>query len=202
MKFLAIGCLLAIGANGLYIKSGAIRAPDHLRLRSANSSICGTQLTDNFEFPHLIVPVNSSAPDTALGTSFNGQVSSTISSLFNFDIPAGGELKTCSLVFHFPSTMQHPSNYYTFEGDGNIRFGKLETPAQVTSTFNNAPPVREDYGSFAMQPGNAYSIANFQCPMGEKIAFQMSNAGSTVLSYFQNYGDPPFGLFITRCTGQ
>ncbi|EEP77666.1 predicted protein [Uncinocarpus reesii 1704] len=189
MKFLSVGAILAVGANALYLNP---RSPGPLSLRSANSSICGTQLSDKFEFPHLIIPINSSSPDTALGTSFNGQVSTDVSSLFNFDIPEGGNLRTCSLVFHFPSTIQHPPNYYTFRGDGKIRFARLDTPATTSTTFNTAPKVRESYGEFTMQPGNTYSIANFQCPMGEKIGFQVSNAGSTVLNYFQNYGNPAF----------
>ncbi|WEW59495.1 hypothetical protein PRK78_004969 [Emydomyces testavorans] len=190
MKFLSIGAILAIGANALYIDSSALKAPEHLRLKRANGSTCDTELTKGFEFPHLIIPINSSAPDAQLGTSFNGQVSSIISSLFNFDIPPGGNLKACSLVFHFPSTAKLPPNYYTFQGDGKVQFGKLEAPVDTSTSFRTAPKVKEDYGVYTLQPGNTYSIANFQCPMGEQIAFQMSNAGSTVLNYFENYGDP------------
>lgn len=192
MKALNVCALFAAGASALYINPHGFNATKALRLDhlAANSSTCSPMLTPGFEFPHLLVPIDSAAPNTQMGTSFNGQVSSTVSSLFNFDIPEGGNLNMCSLVFHFPSTKAHPSDYYVFQGDGMVRFGMLQAPATISTTFANAPTVREDYGTHTLRPGNTYPIANFPCPKGQKIGIQMSNAGSTVMNYFQNYGTP------------
>lgn len=44
--------------------------------------------TDPNQFPHLIIPVDSSMPNEAPSTSYFGEVTPTISSIFNFDIPS------------------------------------------------------------------------------------------------------------------
>merc|ERR1711939_1282273 len=68
-----------------------------------NGKACATTLNEgSYETPHLIVPVNKGSPDESYGTSYFGQVNSTTSSIFNFDIPSSYEGKTCSVVFLFP----------------------------------------------------------------------------------------------------
>ena len=59
---------------------------------------CPLDLDADFEFPHLIIPVDESQPDLAPGTSYNGKVSNTVSSLFNFDIRPEYSGKQCSLI--------------------------------------------------------------------------------------------------------
>ncbi|TVY55358.1 hypothetical protein LCER1_G003391, partial [Lachnellula cervina] len=50
----------------------------------STSTTCPANLSGAFQFPHLIVPVSSSSPTTAQGTSLNATITSTISSIFNF----------------------------------------------------------------------------------------------------------------------
>lgn len=56
------------------------------------------------QFPHLIIPIDSANPNEAYGSSYNGTISETVSSIYNFDIPVSDNGKTCSLVFYFPGT--------------------------------------------------------------------------------------------------
>ncbi|OQD81038.1 hypothetical protein PENANT_c030G04659 [Penicillium antarcticum] len=161
---------------------------------------CPTTLSSgNFEFPHLIVPVDSKSPDTASGTQFNGTVTSSISSIFNFDIPQSDSGKTCSLVFLFPELKDLETSSYSFSGDGKIDFAKLIKPADTKTTFNNAPSVEHDLGDITISPGNSYVVSTFSCPAGEAVAYEMKNAGSTDLNYFQDYNPSPLGLYITVC---
>jgi hypothetical protein len=156
------------------------------------SDKCDTTLTlGNFEFPHLIVPINSESPDTAYGTQFNGTVTSTISSIFNFDIPQSDSGKTCNLVFLFPELKDLETSSYSFSGDGKIDVAKLSKPAGTQTTFNNAPSVDHDLGDITISPGNSYVVATFSCPAGEAVAYEMKNAGSTDLNYFQDYNPSP-----------
>merc|ERR1711939_339617 len=68
-----------------------------------NGNACATTLNKgSYETPHLIVPVNKDSPDQSYGTSYFGEVNSTTSSIFNFDIPSSYEGRTCSVVFLFP----------------------------------------------------------------------------------------------------
>lgn len=180
MQWLTIAALLS-GVNALTIPK---------RAESNEGKSCGTTLTDPFEFPHLIIPVDSSQPDMAPGTSYDGEVSETISSLFNFDIPDKPELDRCTLVFLFPGTNERPAETYTFEGDGKVRFESLKEPALETTTYNNAPEVEVGLGDYVLQPGTPLEIASFPCPQGQRLGFKVSNTGSTNFKYFQDYANP------------
>jgi Ubiquitin 3 binding protein But2 C-terminal domain len=166
---------------------------------STQPSACPTNLNGPYEYPHLIIPVDSSKPDTPAGTSGNGIVTSTISSIFNFDIPASDAGKTCSLIFLFPNQAQLTTSSYTFSGNGGIDFCQLTSPASTSTTYDNTPNVRNDYGTTIVGPGNSYLIATFPCPSGSTIAFEMKASGDTSLNYFQDYNPSPIGLYIRTC---
>lgn len=161
---------------------------------------CGAILSSgNFEFPHLIVPVNSDSPDTAYGTQFNGTVTSSISSIFNFDIPQSDSGKSCSLVFLFPKKEDLETSSYSFSGDGKIEVSSLTGVANAKTTFHNAPSVKDHLGDIMISPGGSYVVSTFDCPAGEAVAFELMNGGSTDLNYFQDYNPAPLGLYITKC---
>jgi hypothetical protein len=195
------------GEANLYLNpGGTVCGPVTLKADSCFSGCsqppppsCPTNLNGNYEFPHLIIPVDSSKPDTAAGTSYNGIVTSTISSLFNFDIPASDAGKTCSLIFLFPTQSQMITSSFTFSGNGGIDFSMLSSVASASTTYNNAPDVKTDYGVTQVAPGHSYSIATFPCPAGTAISFKMKASGDTNLNYFQDYNPSPIGLYITTC---
>jgi hypothetical protein len=154
---------------------------------------CSTNLVSgNFEFPHLIVPIDSSSPNTAGGTQFNAEVTSTISTIFNFDIPASDAGKTCSLVFHFPKQMDLQTSSFTFSGDGKVDFAELSSPATQSTTFNNAPSVKTDFGVTTIAPDNSYVISTFTCPSGQAVAFEMKGAGTTDFTFFEDFNPSPY----------
>lgn len=160
---------------------------------------CPTNLNGNYEFPHLIIPIDSSNPNSAAGTSYFGTISSTISSIFNFDIPASDSGKKCSLVFLFPTQAQLTTSSFTFSGNGGLDFSLLNGVATQATDFANAPAVKTDYGVTTVAPGNSYSIATFDCPAGTAVSFEVKASGDTKLSYFQDYNPSPIGLYITTC---
>ncbi|KKY17393.1 putative gpi anchored cell wall [Phaeomoniella chlamydospora] len=167
---------------------------------STASSGCGTALTSgSYQYPHLIIPVNSEQPSKAYGTSYFGYVNSTFSTLFNFDIPTSYEGKTCSLIFDFPLRSELETADYTISGDGAIDFSKLSEVASESTTYNSVPSVATDYGTTTISSGNGYVISTFSCPAGETVAYEMSNAGSTNLWWFNDWNPSPLGLFITVC---
>ncbi|KXG50308.1 uncharacterized protein PGRI_062750 [Penicillium griseofulvum] len=167
--------------------------------KSSSGSCPTTLTTGSYEYPHLIIPVDSSSPDTAAGTSYNGTVSSTISSAFNFDIPSSDSGKTCSLVFLFPELQDLETSSYSFNGDGKIDFAKLSSAVDESTTFNNMPSVSQDLGDITVSPGNSYVVSTFACPAGETVAYEMKSSGSTDLNFFEDYNPSPLGLYITTC---
>ena len=122
---------------------------------------------------------------------YNGEVTSTISTIFNFDIPYSDSGKTCTLVFLFPKLADLQTSSYTFSGNGMIDVAKLSGVATSSTTYANAPSVSQDLGHITISPGNSYVISTFSCPAGQAIAFEMKNAGTTELNYFQDYNPSP-----------
>jgi hypothetical protein len=126
-------------------------------------------------------------------------VTSTISTVFNFDIPNSDAGKTCSLVFLFPRLEDLETSSYTFSGDGMIDFAKLSSTADSSTSFSNVPSVSQDLGTITVSPGNSYVISTFSCPAGQAVTYQMKNAGSTDFNFFEDWNPSPLGLFITTC---
>jgi len=160
---------------------------------------CPSNLNGAYQFPHLIIPIDSSNANAAAGTSYFGEVSSTISSIFNFDIPASYSGKTCSLVFLFPTQAELTTSSFTFSGNGGIDFSLLSEVATQATDYANAPGVKTDYGVTTVAPGNSYTIATFACPAGSAVSYELKAAGDTCLNYFQDYNPSPIGLYITSC---
>jgi hypothetical protein len=151
---------------------------------------CPAALSGTYEYPHLIIPVDSASPNTAAGTSYNGQVSTSVSSIFNFDIPFADQGKTCSLVFLFPEQKDLQTSSYTISGSGSVDFSALSGVASSSTTYANCPGSAADYGSFTLVPGNSYTIATFDCPAGQSVSYKMTSS-STSLTYFQDYNPSP-----------
>ncbi|POR32842.1 Uncharacterized protein TPAR_06956 [Tolypocladium paradoxum] len=195
-----VSCLLSLGfcaavASALVVWADCTLPPQ----QKTQTTTCPTNLNGPFEFPHLIVPVDKSHPDTAYGTSLSGELSWTVASLFNFDIPPGDAGKKCSLVFLFPKQHDLKTSSYTFSGDGRLDFSELNSPATGGTTYNNRPTTGQDYGVVTVAPGNSYSIATFDCPAGQRVGFEIMAAGNTFLKFFQDFNQAPIGLFITKC---
>ncbi|RYP71125.1 hypothetical protein DL771_005059 [Monosporascus sp. 5C6A] len=152
-----------------------------------------------FNLPTLIIPIDSSKPEVAEGTSYFGEVSKTKSSVFDFNIPPSADGKICKLVFLFPEQEDLETSSFTFSGAGELDFARLGKPVDQQTSYANVPDVAEDLGQFTVKPGNAYNIASFDCPAGERVSIEMANVadGDTSLRFFQDYNPCPIGLFMT-----
>ncbi|KAM0335475.1 hypothetical protein ACHAQA_000523 [Verticillium albo-atrum] len=175
------------------------KPPKQTQPPKQDDNSCPTDLSGTYEYPHLIIPVDSSNPDKAAGTSYNGEVNSKISSIFNFDIPSAYKGKTCSLVFLFPKKEDLETSDWKLSGSGEVDFCKLEGVADEKTTYNNAPGVESDLKTVKVEAGNGYSIATFDCPAGEAVSFEIKGKGDTSLWFFEDYNPSPLGLYITAC---
>ena len=167
---------------------------------TATASSCPASLSGNFEYPHLIVPVNKDTPDTAEGTSYNGTITPSISSIFNFDIPSSDSGKTCTLVFLFPTQSELTTSAFSQSGSGGFGVALLSSPATESTTYNTVPSVKTDLGGpDSVTPGNEYVIYSGACSAGSTLGFEVSSTGGLSLSYFQDYNPFPIGLYVTVC---
>jgi hypothetical protein len=158
---------------------------------------CPGYLSKDFQFPHLIIPVDSSKPSKAYTTSFNGTASHTISTIFNFDIPASWKNKRCSADFLFPEQSQLETSAFTLTGTGEVEFSDLYKPAVQGTTFENKPKTHGTFDTVKLVPGNAYRIWEGPCmSQGATYAIELKAKGDTCLNYFQDFNPCPIGLYI------
>jgi hypothetical protein len=153
----------------------------------------------NYQFPHLIVPVDSQNPNQAYGTSYNGKIDSHTCSIFNFDIPASYSGQTCTVVFLFPKQKDLQTSSFTVSGSGNVDFSELTSPATQGTTYANQPSKKGDLGNFSVAPGNSYTVASGACAAGQTVSYEVCAEGSFALNYFQDYNPSPIGLYVRNC---
>merc|ERR1712070_1301233 len=165
-----------------------------------NGKACATTLNEgSYETPHLIVPVNKDSPDESYGTSYFGQVNSTTSSIFNFDIPYDYEGKTCSVVFLFPKKEDLETANYDYSGSGSMSCDKLESAATEQTTYNSVPKVSSHLNDLELESGNSYVVSTGSCEAGQKVSYQLSSEGGMALNFFEDWNPSPLGLFMTVC---
>jgi hypothetical protein len=145
------------------------------------------------------VPISSEHPDHAYGTTYNGQVNSTASTIFNFDVPQDYKGKQCSIVFLFPKKSDLKTSGYNFGGSGSLDFAELSSPATQKTSWSNAPSVKKDLGSIALQSGNSYVVATGDCQAGTTQSIELSSQNGLSLNFFEDYNPSPLGLYITSC---
>lgn len=200
--------LASAGACGSSSSSGggcpapappAMTMPQAMPKPMPTSNACPADLNGNYQYPHLIVPVDSKMPDKAYGTQYNGKVNSNICSIYNFDIPSSYSGKTCSVVFLFPEQKDLQTSSYTVSGSGQCTVSMLKSPANQQTTYNNMPAKASDLWSGAFAPGNSYTIASGACAAGQTVSYEICSSGDYSLEYFQDYNPSPIGLYIREC---
>ena len=183
-------------ASGSPQKIEVMASGCHSQCQQQQQSKCPGELGNEWQYPHLIVPVSKSSPNKAAGTSYNGQVTSDISSIFNFDVPASYKGMTCTVVFDFPTQSELVTSSYTVSGSGAVDFALLSGTASASTTSANAPKVAKDLGSQNLAPGNSYTVWSGACSAGNAVAFEMSTTTSTCLEWFQDYNECPIGMYM------
>lgn len=149
---------------------------------------CPSSLSGEFQYPHLIVPIDKSAPDTAQCNGYNAHFAPKISSIFNFDIPPSYKGLTCSLIFLFPTRESLQTSNYTLSGIGGLNVAQLQDPA--TADLGAVPEIK---------PGSSYQVASSECAAGTRIGYKVNATGNLNLQYFQDYNPAPIGLYLVPC---
>lgn len=163
------------------------------------SGSCPADLNGDYQYPHLIVPINSGSPNQAYGTSYNGKVDKSTCSIFNFDIPASYSGKQCSVIFLFPQQKDLQTSSYTTSGSGSCSFSQLSSPAMQSTCWSNVPSKKSDLGSMSIAPGNSYTIVSGDCAAGQTVSYEMCSSGDYSLDYFQDYNPSPIGMYVRSC---
>ncbi|KAI5208019.1 hypothetical protein E4T38_02985 [Aureobasidium subglaciale] len=181
---------------------------------NGNGKACPTALTGAYQTPHAIIPINKDQPGTSYGTQYNAYISSSNSTIFNFDIPASYSGKQCSVIFLFPKKSDLETSDFTMSGSGGMKFDQLASPAPLTVSYSSCPAVSSNMGTIAsVTPGNSYIVATGACQPGTTMSILASGTGGmslTVRPSIQSIlviilltlttGNPsPIGVYITSC---
>ena len=174
--------------------------PGGLPVQSQPAGSCPVDLSGSFQYPHYIVEVDKDQPMTTLGNSYSAHFSSSISSIFNFDIPPSYQGKTCSLVFFLPERDHLTASGSTLSGHGGIDVARLQEPATEWTTYNTVPAIAREVGSVTdVQAGKSYVIATGACDAGQRVGYEVSATGGLDLEFFQASNEPPIGLYVKAC---
>lgn len=168
-------------------------------------SACPTDLAGDYQYPHLIVPVNASTPSQSYGTQYNGQISTSpqICTLFNFDIPQSYAGSACSAVFLLPHKDELETSDYdlTPASGGSVSFAQLAAPADQTTAWDSVPAKKQDLGEFDIAAGTRFVVATAECQAGQTVAYEMcaQQGGDLSFEWFQDWNPSPIGLFVRKC---
>lgn len=66
-------------------------------------------------------------------------------------------------------------------------------------TFNSQPAVQTSFGKTEVLPGNAYTVAKFDCPTGKTVSYSAASVGGLGLEYFENSASKAIGLYLVPC---
>jgi hypothetical protein len=184
---------------------------------NGNGKGCPTALTGAYQTPHAIIPVNKDMPSTSYGTQYFAYLSSSNSTIFNFDIPSSYAGKQCSLIFLFPKKSDLQTSDFTMSGSGGIKFDQLTSAAPLNVNYATCPAVKSNLGMVDnAMPGNSYMVATGACQAGTTMSVLASSTGGLSLSYFevrslnllshgsslikkQDWNPSPIGVFLTSC---
>ncbi|KAG9568746.1 hypothetical protein KCU71_g7118, partial [Aureobasidium melanogenum] len=165
-----------------------------------SGNVCATTLTGAYQTPHAIIPVNKNSPSTSYGTQYDAYLSSSNSTIFNFDIPSSYAGKQCTVIFLLPNKSQLATSDFTLSGAGGIKFDQLTSPAPLSVTYATCPAVKTTLDTIdSVTPGNSYVVSSGACQAGSTISILASATGSLNLEYFEDWNPSAIGLFITSC---
>lgn len=85
-----------------------------------------------------------------------------------------------------------------------MSFAELEAPANVGTTWDTKPAVKEELGEVKVGPGEVeggYVVWSGACEAGETVGYEVGegSGGDTVLVYFQDYNPSPIGIYVFPC---
>jgi hypothetical protein len=159
--------------------------------------ICPADLKDDYQYPHLIVPVSTAEPQKAYGTVYSPVINNKVSSIFNFDIPQSYAGKTCSLFFFFPQQKDLQTSSFKFSGEGSAAFD-LVGKAEQNTTCASKPQKIKHLNDIPVKPSMTYWVSDQPCTPGT-ASYAISGSNGFSLEYFQDYKPSPIGLYVRAC---
>lgn len=185
---------VTITVQGAATAAPAVSAPKAPYSNSTSSGTtsksCPLELGSTYQYPHLLVTAKGNTATSA--TSYIANISSDITSYYNFDIPASYAGKTCDVVFALPTQSQLTTSSFTLAGSGALDFFSLSAPV----TAGSAAPQEKAIGNWNPMTGYSYAFSSGPCAAGTTVGFAIAAEATRTLSYFQDYNACAIGLYV------
>ncbi|KAG9240277.1 ubiquitin 3 binding protein But2 C-terminal domain-containing protein [Calycina marina] len=160
-----------------------------------------------YQFPHLIIPVDRNDSENAPGTQYTAEISTTKTTIFQFDIPCTPEYtgKVCDLVFMFPYKDDIKAvEKYEWSGleaqeysHGGISFALLSEEVNQATTYANMPKATVVFPLQQLKPGSSNYFGSGPCDSSHRLAISATGVGIFYLKMFQSQEvGAPQGLFL------
>lgn len=154
---------------------------------------------NDYESPHLIVPVSRISPHASMGNTYSPTMSpNDIATIFNFDIPTSRSEQTCSLFFTFPTQSQLVTSSYSFAGPGSFEFSSYEYGVgAVSETTWATQPLMSNFSTIliGVVPGTSHLVWSGSCGKGGVYSWRMKSLDSC-LWYFQDFNLCAIGAYM------
>lgn len=146
------------------------------------------------EFPHLLIPLISSTPDTAYGTradatiSYSRRSGATQYTEISFDVPSN-EAAICRLNFKINTNpVKNAPRQLSGEAPYAINISRIEPRINAyADTWNSRPGVTEHYATYTLHHnGTVREVYSkwFDCPKGQIAQFLLHPASQRDLRYY------------------
>lgn len=199
--------------------SAATSPPTTATSTSASSSSASSTytppcltLTDNFQYPHLIVDWNMTTGTGSSSSLYQPTISDDSMAVYNFDIPASYLNMTCDLIWALPNQNQLTYSSYqehiipapTEQSGANVPPNDLtafllSAPAGLNMTTATFPAIVGQGPIDVFLAHGSTTISSGPCAAGETVGYAMWIAYpgyNYSLTYFQDYSPCAIGLFI------
>ncbi|KAF2634066.1 hypothetical protein P280DRAFT_464215 [Massarina eburnea CBS 473.64] len=184
----------------------------HVKHTCGAGTHCPLDLAGPYEFPHLIVPVDAAAPSSPKGNQLDGSISSSVCTIYNFDIHPRLAGKTCSLVWLFPEQKDLQTSAFTYIAHEKPEDSKKDTAVEpLFDVYRLSNPALHDttwegvgektlLGKGIAKPGESWSTWTGECAKdaGKTVSFMLCGKDFELV-YFQDFNPSPIGLYMRAC---
>ncbi|KAI1087603.1 ubiquitin 3 binding protein But2 [Rostrohypoxylon terebratum] len=152
-----------------------------------------------------MLPLDAAHPNTAPAPTSLGTVSSTVSTVFRFNIPSADAAQSCSLVLLLPSRLHDSAPALNMTGTGDLAIARLGGRVDEKTTPETLAAGVWSYRELTVQPDGAYTVDTFACSGGDAVAVELAGVvgGDTQISFVQDSteGECPIGLYLLTFDG-
>ncbi|KAL5115102.1 hypothetical protein ACEQ8H_007017 [Pleosporales sp. CAS-2024a] len=136
------------------------------------------------DFPHLLIPINKTSPNTVYGTVKTGEVSNNVWTEVSFDvrndIPG---VKICRINFHI-NTNPSKNAPRSLSGVAPYEFVIYRTTSNMDQTkdsWNHSPMITNYLAAVKLTQDGAVELTDgwFQCPLGDVAQFVLTPVTDT-----------------------